>query len=175
MKSELTPEIGQRKQVSGPFPTITPAHTLDEPSSHSGLGSSRGTAPHYNKGCLSQRTCTVAGDRGGLDLGQRPNRSGAIVAGACKGGGLGQAGTLTGNRASVVRAQPTQSICPGPARSAAELHIRARAALAVENVAVEGGAGSGPMQHLNRERQPRWVLTAVWSSKMMPEPPGHAP
>lgn len=69
----------------------------------------------------------------------------------------------------------TQSTCPGPACSAAELHTRARAALAVESVAVEAGAGSGPMQHLNRERQPRWVLTAVWSSKIVPEPPGHAP
>ena len=174
MKSELIPEIGQRKQVSGPFSTITPAHTLDELSSHPGLGSSCGRAPHYNKGCLSQRTCTVAGDQGGLDLGQRPNRSGAITAGACKGGGLGQAGTLTGNRACVVRAQPTQS-WPGPARSTAELHIRARAALAVESVAVEAGASSGPMQHLNRERQPWWVLTAVWYSKMVPEPPGRAP
>ena len=85
----LTPEIGQREQVSGLFPTTTPAHTLDELSGHSGLGSSCGTAPHYNKGCLSQRKCTVAGDRCGLDLGQHPNRSGAIVAGACKGGGLG--------------------------------------------------------------------------------------
>ena len=85
----FTPETGQRKQVSGLFPTTTPAHTLDELSGHSGLGSSCGTAPYYNKGCLSQRKCTVAGDRGGLDLGQHPNRSGAIVVGACKGDGLG--------------------------------------------------------------------------------------
>ena len=68
-----------------------------------------------------------------------------------------QSRTLS-NRASMVHAQSTQGICPGPSCSAEELPIRARAALAVENVVVEGGAGSGPMQHLNRERQPLWVL-----------------
>lgn len=69
-----------------------------------------------------------------------------------------QSGTLTGNSASTVHAQSTQGICLGPSCSTKELHIRARAALAVENVVVEGGAGSGPKQHLNRERQPLWAL-----------------
>lgn len=57
-----------------------------------------------------------------------------------------------------MHAQSTQGICLGPSCSTKELHIRARAALAVENVVVEGGAGSGPKQHLNRERQPLWAL-----------------
>lgn len=44
---------------------------------------------------------------------------------------------------------------PAPQKSST---FRARAALAVENVVVEGGAGSGPKQHLNRERQPLRAL-----------------